>query len=140
MNSVQNLPFVSVTFNSLTVLCLVSAFISIRKDKKNLHRAFMLGALSCSAIFLLSYLTFHYYNGVLHYNGTGLMRIVYLIILITHTILAVALLPMIVISVFWATKGFTEKHKKIAPITLAAWLYVSVTGIILFAVFMPIIS
>ena len=135
----QNFSSISVACNCLTIFLLLAAYFAIRKGNKKLHRTLMLSALFCSTIFLAFYVLFHLNHGILRYNETGLLKVLYFLILIPHTILAVALLPMILMTVLWALQGLEQKHKKIAPYTLASWLFVSVTGVILFAVFSPVV-
>lgn len=106
-------------------------FIAGKKDKQT-HKKCMAGAFLASTLFLVSYLTYHSIAGGLKFGGQGAVRTVYFWILGTHTILAVAALPMILVTFHRALKENFEKHKKIAPWTLGVWLYVSVTGVVIY--------
>lgn len=140
MNWIQNLPVVSVTCNALTAILVLAAVVAIKKGYQRAHKALMVSALVSSAVFLTSYLIFHFANGILHYEGTGLMRILYFCVLIPHTILAVVLLPLIASSVVFALRGSSDRHRRLGPVTAFTWLYVSVTGVLLFSVFMPAVG
>ena len=93
----------------------------------------MLAAFTTSTLFLISYLVYHAQVGSVHFQGTGAIRTVYFTILITHTILAAVVAPMVVVTLFRGLKGRFEKHRKLARITLPVWLYVSVTGVVVYA-------
>jgi uncharacterized membrane protein YozB (DUF420 family) len=93
----------------------------------------MLAAFTTSTLFLISYLVYHAQVGSVHFRGTGAIRTVYFTILITHTILAIVVAPMVVVTLFRGLKGRFEKHRKLARITLPVWLYVSVTGVVVYA-------
>jgi len=131
--STTDLPILNAILNGICTCLLVSGFYFI-KVKKNVaaHRKCMVGALVVSAFFLTSYLTFHYLHGSTKFTGEGVIRVVYFTILITHTILAVVIVPLIGMTVFRAIRGEFEKHKRIARITLPLWLYVSVTGVVVY--------
>lgn len=101
----------------------------IRSRRINAHRLAMLGAFFCSGIFLSSYLYYHYHVGSVRYQGQGPMRTIYFSILISHTILATAVLPLILRSLYLAAKERFEEHKRWARYALPIWLYVSVTGV-----------
>jgi putative membrane protein len=92
----------------------------------------MVSALVLSALFLISYLTYHHFQGDTRFLATGLIRPIYFFILISHIILSVAVLPMVLITVFHALRGRFSNHKKIARYTFPVWLYVSVTGVLVF--------
>ncbi len=115
-----------------TVLLLCGGyFIKVKKDRET-HKKCMLGALGASALFLASYLTYHFFAGTFKFGGEGAVRSFYFFLLGSHTILALAALPFIIVTLYRALKEDFEKHKKVAPITLAIWLYVSVTGVIIY--------
>jgi len=138
--TVQNLPFITylpkanAIFNSLSVICLLAGYRAIRKRKRELHRKFMLSALTFSFLFLISYLIYHTFHGDTLYDGEGLMRIFYFFILISHIFLSAVVLPMILTTVFFAATGNFSKHLRIARITLPLWLYVSVTGVMIYLI------
>ena len=131
---ISYLPIANAIFNSLSTFCLLAGYFAIRKRKRELHLKFMLSALTFSILFLVSYLTYHTYHGDTLYEGEGLMRIFYFFILISHIILSAVVLPMILTTVYFAAKGNFAKHLRIARITLPLWLYVSVTGVMIYLI------
>lgn len=132
MIEVHQLPTVNATLNALAALCLIGGWFLIRAGKRNAHRAAMIAALACSSLFLACYLYYHYHVGSVRFPGTGGARTLYLSILLTHTALA-ALVPFLaVITVVQAARGRFARHKRIARWTLPIWLYVSVTGVVVY--------
>jgi putative membrane protein len=126
------LPAVNASFNATSALCLVAGYLFIKQNKPALHRTAMVLALTASALFFVSYVTYHYAHGDTKYLGTGAMRGVYFFVLITHVVLSVPIVPMALLAVWFAfTKRF-ERHKKITRVALPIWLYVSVTGVAIF--------
>ena len=132
MIETSNLPSLNAILNSCSAICLILGFISIKKRKVELHKKFMASAFIFSTIFLTSYLYYHYQVGHTVFPHTGLIKTIYLIILIPHIILAVIMVPLILTTFYFALKGNFESHKKIARWTLPIWLYVSFTGIIIY--------
>jgi len=132
MLSVQDLPTVNASLNAMATVLLTTGWILIRRGNKRAHRAVMIAALVCSAGFLTSYLVYHYQVGSVRFQGTGLVRTVYFSVLITHTVLAAAVPVLAVITVLRAVKGRFAKHRAIARWTLPIWLYVSVTGVVVY--------
>jgi len=129
---VSYLPFLNASLNFLTSILLILGFREIRRKNVETHVRFMLTAVLCSALFLLSYITYHYFQGDTKFLGEGLLRVVYFFILISHIILSIIQVPLILGTLYFAgTKQF-KKHKKIAKITFPIWLYVSVTGVLIF--------
>ncbi|HVG32615.1 MAG TPA: DUF420 domain-containing protein [Pyrinomonadaceae bacterium] len=126
------LPAVNAMLNALSACSLVIGFIFIRRGQINLHRTFMLGALFFSALFLVSYIAYHSTHGDTPFRGTGLIRPIYFFILISHILLTVVALPVILTTLFLALTGRFNAHRRIARITLPAWLYISITGIAIF--------
>jgi uncharacterized membrane protein YozB (DUF420 family) len=127
--TVADLPALNATLNGLSALLLIAGFLAIRRRETKVHRAFMLSALSCSILFLASYLYYHSQVGTTRFTAQGWVRPLYFTILGSHTILAVAIVPLVVATVIFAFTGKFERHRRIARITLPIWLYVSVTGI-----------
>ena len=127
-----NLPALNAVLNSCSTLCLILGFIAIKKRKVGIHKKFMGSAFIFSAIFLCSYLYYHYQVGHTVFPHTGFVKTIYLVILIPHIILAALMVPMILATFYFALKGNFESHKKIAKWTLPIWLYVSLTGIIIY--------
>lgn len=126
------LPALNATLNALSGMCLVFGYLAIRKGQTLTHKRFMATALVFSALFLISYLTYHHFHGDTKFLATGFIRPVYFFILISHIILSIVVLPMVLITVFHAMRGRFENHKKIARLTFPIWLYVSVTGVLVF--------
>ncbi|MFZ0427166.1 MAG: DUF420 domain-containing protein [Acidobacteriota bacterium] len=129
---IQELPTLNAVLNGCAALLMSCGYLFIRRREVHRHRNFMLGALACSTLFLTSYLIYHYHIGSRPYPGHGALRNVYLSILLTHTVLAVALVPLVLITVYRALRGNFEKHRRIARYTLPVWLYVSVTGVVIY--------
>jgi uncharacterized membrane protein YozB (DUF420 family) len=130
--SVSDLPALNATLNLLATVCLVLGWRFIRHEEVGRHRAAMAGALVCSALFLASYLVYHYHAGSRPFTGTGPIRAVYFFILITHVVLATAIVPLVLVTVTRALKGQFDRHRAIARWTLPLWLYVSVTGVVVY--------
>ena len=126
------LPAVNASLNATAGVFLISGYLMIRRRRIERHRACMLAALVTSALFLTSYLTYHYYAGSKPFPGTGWTRPVYFTILISHIILAIVVLPMALLTVWRAWKERFEQHARLARWTLPIWLYVSVTGVIVY--------
>ncbi|MEM1207345.1 MAG: DUF420 domain-containing protein [Acidobacteriota bacterium] len=129
---VRALPAVNATFNTLAALCLVGGWRAIKDGRREVHKRFMLSAVGFSALFLASYLTYHHYQGDTPFPGEGWIRPVYFAILISHIVLSVVMLPMILSTLTFAGLGKFPSHKRIARVTLPIWLYVSVTGVVIF--------
>jgi putative membrane protein len=126
------LPFLNCILNATVSVLLVLGVLSIKKGMKKRHITFMLSAGVCSGLFLISYLTYHHFQGDTKFLGTGAIRVLYLSILISHVLLSMVQVPLILGTFYLA---FTKKwvtHKKVARITFPIWLYVSVTGVIIF--------
>jgi uncharacterized membrane protein YozB (DUF420 family) len=113
------------------VLVLVG-FVLIRKKQIAAHRACMIAALICSALFLVCYLVYHAQVGSVRFQGTGWPRTIYLTILTTHTILAAAIVPLVLVTLRRALRADFDRHRRLARITLPLWLYVSVTGVVVY--------
>lgn len=130
--SVEKLPLVNACLNSTSAIFLILGIYFIKNKKVRAHRACMLAAAAASTLFLASYLYYHYHHGSTKYPHHDWTRPVYFTILITHTILAVLNLPFILKTFWHALRGEIDKHKKIARLTFPVWLYVSVTGVIIY--------
>jgi uncharacterized membrane protein YozB (DUF420 family) len=129
---VRFLPTLNAILNGTSGLFLVLGFVFIRKRRIAAHRACMLGALLSSTLFLTSYLVYHYHVGTTRFAADGAARIVYFVILISHTILAAVIVPFVVVTATRALRGQFVRHMKVARWTLPMWLYVSVTGVIVY--------
>ena len=126
------LPHINAMLNAGSALLLLAGFRFIRLGRIDAHRNCQLAALSTSTLFLVSYLTYHFYHGATRFSGQGLVRPFYFVLLISHTILAVVIVPLIMITLYRAARGDFVRHRKIARWTLPLWLYVSVTGVIVY--------
>jgi len=129
---VSILPSLNALLNFLSGTCLSLGFISIKRGNRNLHKKMMLSALTFSAIFLVSYLIYHTYHGDTPYKKEGWVSYIYFFILISHVLLSIIVLPLILTTVFFAARKNFSSHSKIARITFPVWLYVSITGVIVY--------
>jgi putative membrane protein len=128
------LPGADAAFNSLSAACLILGYINIRRGKRLVHMRFMLSATVFSSLFLLSYITYHYFHGDTKFPGHGWIRPVYFFILITHIGLSMIALPLILATLWYALRSQFRFHRGIARLTFPIWLYVSVTGVIVYFV------
>jgi putative membrane protein len=129
---ISNLPSLNAFLNATSAVLLVVGYRYIRRRNIRAHRICMVSAFAVSVLFLLSYLTYHYHVGSTSFSGQGWIRPVYFTILISHTVLA-ALVPLLsLITLFQAWKEQFTKHRRVARWTLPVWLYVSVTGVIIY--------
>lgn len=134
----RQLPFVNAVINSLVSVCLVAGFVAIKKYKnKAVHQKFMLAAFSLSAGFLVSYVTYHLSAPHQPFCKEGLIKVIYLSILLTHIVLAAIILPLVLYTIYFSSMGKYEKHRKIARITFPLWLYVSITGVAVYVLISP---
>lgn len=132
MDIIPVLPHLQAALN-ITTVCLISiAYYNIRQQNRAVHRKFMIAALVVSALFMISYLTYHSQVGNVKFAGEGGVRPIYFTILATHVILAALIVPMVIITAFHALRGSFERHKRIARWTFPIWLYVCVSGVIVY--------
>lgn len=131
------LPRLNGVFNSFTFIFLVAAFIAIRRKNINLHRGFILAAFTTTLLFLVSYLSFHYLAPPQSYGGEGLIRPIYYFILITHSTLAAIVVPLALFALVWGWTMQIKKHKRIVRWTMPIWLYVSLTGVVVYLMMAP---
>jgi len=130
--SLRDLPTVNAALNASATLLLLLGWRLIRARRVGAHRRAMLAALGCSALFLVSYLVYHFEAGSVRFPGTGAARSVYLAILASHTLLAAALPVLVAVTVSRALARRFDRHRRIARVTLPVWLYVSVTGVVVY--------
>jgi uncharacterized membrane protein YozB (DUF420 family) len=130
--TVSDLPALNATLNAIAAVLLVIGYVLIRRGRIELHRRVMLAAFGTSALFLVSYVIYHANAGSRPFTGQGPIRVVYFTILITHVVLAAAILPMALITLNHALRRRFERHVPIARWTLPIWLYVSVTGVLVY--------
>ena len=130
--AISDLPALNATLNATSAVLLVTAWILIRRGRWIAHRNVMLAAVCTSVLFLISYLTYHAQVGSVRFTKQGPIRLVYFSILLTHTILAAVIVPMVIVTVWRGLAAKYDRHRRIARWTLPVWLYVSVTGVILY--------
>src|SRR6266853_2567820 len=128
----HTLPLLNAVLNSLSAVLLCSGYIAIRRRCVSLHKTCMLTAFVTSTLFLISYLTYHYHIGSKPFTGQGSIRLVYFTILISHTMLAVVIVPLVLLTLTRAWKAQWTRHRRLARWTLPLWLYVSVTGVVVY--------
>ncbi len=132
MITFSDLPTVNATLNTISTVLLTVGFLMIRRRKIAAHRNCMIAAFVVSGLFLTSYLIYHYHVGSTPFEGSGWIRSVYFAVLIPHIILAASILPLALITLYFALRKRFTKHRRIARWTLPIWLYVSITGIIVY--------
>jgi uncharacterized membrane protein YozB (DUF420 family) len=129
---IQDLPALNATLNGLSAILLTVGYVLIRRGHRDLHKRCMLAALTTSMLFLVSYVIYHLNTGSRPFPGQGLVRAVYFSILITHVILAAAILPLALTTTARGLLDQYDRHVRIARWTLPLWLYVSVTGVVIY--------
>lgn len=129
---VANLPALNALLNSASTVFIILGFLAIRKREFVTHMKFMLTAFITSSLFLISYLVYHNYVGHTPFPGEGIIRPVYFFILISHIILSAFVVPLVLTSYYFAFSGKFSTHRKVSKWTLPIWLYVSVTGVVIF--------
>ena len=134
---VSGLPAFHATLNGTTALLLLLGVIQIKRRKPDLHRNLMVAAFSLSSVFLISYVIYHSQAPSSRFGGEGLIRGVYFFILITHVVLATVILPLALFTVTRAIRGELGKHRRIARVTFPLWLYVTVTGVLVYMMMAP---
>jgi uncharacterized membrane protein YozB (DUF420 family) len=132
MMEIADLPTLNASLNALASVFLVAGYVMIRSRRIDAHRRCMLSALGTSAVFLISYIVYHANAGSAPFRGTGAVRVVYFAVLIPHIILAAAILPLALVTAARGLRGDYTRHVRIARWTLPVWLYVSVTGVIVY--------
>lgn len=123
---------VDAILNGIAFVLICAGLIAIKRGKEELHKKLMLAALGCSALFLVCYLTYHATCESVKYQGEGAIRIVYFVLLISHIVLAAVQVPMILRTAWLGLKDRRAAHKKWAKITTPIWLYVSITGVVIY--------
>jgi len=131
------LPPIYATINGITAVLLVVAVNAIRKGNRTLHERLMKLAMLCSVLFLLMYVAYHMTAEDTKYGGEGIIRYVYFFILITHILLSIVIIPFVLVTYVKALANRFDKHKKLARITYPMWLYVAVTGVIVYLMISP---
>jgi uncharacterized membrane protein YozB (DUF420 family) len=128
----SDLPTLNAVLNTTSAGFLLLGWILIRRGHRAGHRRAMLAALTCSGLFLVSYLAYHFQVGSVRFTGQGPIRAVYFTLLLSHTVLAMAIVPLVLMTVFRALRGRFEAHRKIARVTLPLWGWVSLSGVVVY--------
>jgi putative membrane protein len=131
------LPPIYATINGLTAVLLIAAVLAIKKGNRKLHEQLNTTAILCSALFLLMYIAYHMTSESTKFGGEGVIKYIYYFILITHILLSIIVIPFVLITFVRARLGKFTKHKKIAKITFPLWLYVAITGVIVYLMISP---
>lgn len=130
--TLRDLPTLNACLNATSAVCLITGFVFIRQGKREAHRKMMLAAFAASVVFLVCYLVYHFQVGSVRFRHEGAVRTIYLTILATHTVLAAAVPVLAVITLRRALAARFDPHRRIARWTLPIWLYVSVTGVVVY--------
>jgi putative membrane protein len=129
---IHDLPALNAALNGLASIFLITAYVLIRNGRRELHKRFMLAALATSALFLASYVLYHANVGSRPFPGQGVIRVVYFAILIPHVLLAATILPLALVTTARGLRSQFDDHVRIARWTLPLWLFVSVTGVVIY--------
>ncbi|GAA4301440.1 DUF420 domain-containing protein [Compostibacter hankyongensis] len=135
--NIKILPLLNAVLNGTTTVLLLASFYFIRRGLRRAHEVCNLTAVGLSVLFLLSYVTYHALSEQAHYGGTGVWRYIYFFILITHICLSAVIVPLVLITLVRGLKGNFPRHKKIARYTWPLWLYVTVTGVLVYVMMSP---
>jgi uncharacterized membrane protein YozB (DUF420 family) len=130
--NMTDLPLTNALLNGTSTLLLMTGYVFIRTRNVRFHKMCMISALSVSTLFLISYLVYHYNVGSVAFTGRGIIRPLYFSILVSHTMLALSLPPLAIITLIRALRTRFDKHRTIARWTLPIWLYVSITGVVIY--------
>ncbi len=131
------LPPIYATVNGITAVVLVLAVVAIKNGKRDWHERLMNLAMACSAAFLIMYVAYHMTSDSASYGGEGFIRYVYFFILVTHIVLSIAIIPLVLITYVRALANRFDKHRKLAKITFPIWLYVAITGVVVYLMISP---
>lgn len=131
------LPPIYATINGFTAVFLVAAVVAIKNGKRKLHERLMKFAIACSVAFLVMYVAYHMTSDSTKFGGEGAVKYAYFFILITHIVLSIVIIPLVLITYVKALAQRFDKHKKIAKITFPIWLYVAITGVIVYLMISP---
>jgi len=131
------LPPIYATINAITAVVLISAFLAIKNNKITLHKRLMTFAIMLSVLFLIMYVAYHMTSDSTKFGGEGILKYLYYIILITHILLSIIVIPFVLITYVRAITNNIERHKKIARITFPLWLYVAISGVLVFILISP---
>ncbi|MBA6156142.1 DUF420 domain-containing protein [Tenacibaculum sp. S7007] len=131
------LPPIYASINGLTAVLLVASVVAIKKGNRKLHEQLNTTAIICSALFLVMYVAYHMTSDSTKFGGEGIIKYIYLFILLTHIVLSIIVIPFVLITFMRARLGKFPEHKKIAKITFPLWLYVAITGVVVYLMISP---
>lgn len=131
------LPPIYATINGITAVLLVVAFVAIKNGKKSIHERIMKTCIGLSVCFLVMYVIYHMTSETTPFRGTGFIRYVYFFILATHIVFSIVIIPMVLFSFVRALSGDFQRHKKLSRVTFPLWLYVAVTGVVVYLMISP---
>ncbi|ARS34197.1 DUF420 domain-containing protein [Pontibacter actiniarum] len=134
---VSYLPAFHAILNSLTAVALLVGYFNVKRGNNKAHRAAMLTAFGLSSIFLVSYVTYHFLGQRTIYGGEGALKYIYYFILLTHIVLAAAIVPLVLLSVYYGISNQLKRHRRISKWTFPIWLYVAVTGVLVYLMISP---
>ncbi|WP_299819147.1 DUF420 domain-containing protein [uncultured Pontibacter sp.] len=134
---VSFLPTLHAILNSCTAIALVIGYVNVKRQNIKVHRGAMLTAFGLSSIFLVSYVTYHFLGERTIYGGEGLLKYIYYFILLTHIVLAVVIVPLVLLSVYYGITNQLAKHRRISRWTFPIWLYVAITGVLVYLLISP---
>ena len=126
------MPAVNACLNSASTLLLLCGYIAVKRGNPRIHRYFRVSAVASSALFLVGYIAYHYVHGDTRFGGVGAIRTVYLSILASHVLLSIAVVPMVLTALYFAWRKQFSRHTKVTKVLFPIWLYVSVTGVVIF--------
>jgi putative membrane protein len=132
-----SLPFYNAIINTLTALLLISGYYFVKKGKVNNHKRSMIGAFALGTLFLIGYVIYHYNVPSTKFGGEGMIRYVYFALLLSHVLLSIVVVPMVLSAMYFALFGKIEKHKKMVKFTFPIWLYVSISGVLVYVMISP---
>lgn len=136
-NWTKLLPHLNGLLNSLTSVLLIAGFVFIKNKNIRMHRMAMLGAFGLGSLFLVSYVLYHLTNPSTSFGGEGPIKVIYYVLLLSHVLLAAVVVPFVLYAVYYAISGQIERHKKVVKWTLPIWLYVSVSGVVVYLMISP---
>jgi putative membrane protein len=131
------MPAVNACLNATAATLLLAGYVAIRKKQADLHRFLMVGAFAASALFLVGYLAYHAVHGDTKFGGTGAVKVVYLVLLVSHVLLSMGIVPMALAAFYFAWRKDFSKHTKVTKVLHPIWMYVSVTGVVVFLMLRP---
>ena len=132
MLQISDLPAVNATLNGISAVFLLTGYSLIRHGNMRLHKRCMLTAMAASTLFLISYVTYHVNTGSRPFPGLGMVRVLYFLILVTHVVLAATVLPLALVTTARGLRAQYDRHRRIARWTFPVWLYVSITGVVIY--------